>query len=155
MTAPGKWESKSRHFNCSISFLENFLRYRKLKKKKKEIYKSLYSTWTSVKQCHTVCPKNIVLGSYRREVYRQTAVMFIIFVGRYQTSVIDTVLKIKHQPYQLRKTGAQQHQPQYVTSIWEKCTRCTLTLQRGVTGTARMLHSLTHSSISRQVREQM
>ena len=31
----------------------------------------------------------------------------------------------------------------------------TLTLQRGVTGTARMLHALTHSSISRQVREQM
>ena len=30
-----------------------------------------------------------------------------------------------------------------------------LTLQRGVTGTARMLHALTHSSISRQVREQM
>jgi len=29
-----------------------------------------------------------------------------------------------------------------------------LTLQRGVTGTARMLHALTHSSIS-QVREQM
>ena len=29
-----------------------------------------------------------------------------------------------------------------------------LTLQRGVTGTARMLHALTHSSISRQVREQ-
>jgi len=27
----------------------------------------------------------------------------------------------------------------------------TLTLQRGVTGTARMLHALTHSSISRQV----
>jgi len=26
---------------------------------------------------------------------------------------------------------------------------------RGVTGTARMLHALTHSSISRQVREQM
>jgi hypothetical protein len=33
--------------------------------------------------------------------------------------------------------------------------RITLTLQRGVTGTARMLHALTHSSISRQVREQM
>ena len=33
--------------------------------------------------------------------------------------------------------------------------RVTLTLQRGVTGTARMLHALTHSSISRQVREQM
>jgi hypothetical protein len=31
----------------------------------------------------------------------------------------------------------------------------TLTLQRGVTGTARMLHALTHSSISRQVRKQM
>ena len=31
----------------------------------------------------------------------------------------------------------------------------TLTLQRGVTGTARMLHALTHSSISRKVREQM
>ena len=30
-----------------------------------------------------------------------------------------------------------------------------LTLQRGATGTARMLHALTHSSISRQVREQM
>ena len=30
-----------------------------------------------------------------------------------------------------------------------------LTFQRGVTGTARMLHALTHSSISRQVREQM
>ena len=30
-----------------------------------------------------------------------------------------------------------------------------LTLQRGVMGTARMLHALTHSSISRQVREQM
>ena len=30
-----------------------------------------------------------------------------------------------------------------------------LTLQRGVTGTARMLHALTNSSISRQVREQM
>ena len=30
-----------------------------------------------------------------------------------------------------------------------------LTLQRGVTSTARMLHALTHSSISRQVREQM
>jgi len=30
-----------------------------------------------------------------------------------------------------------------------------LTLQRGVTGTARMLHALTHSSISRQIREQM
>jgi len=30
-----------------------------------------------------------------------------------------------------------------------------LTLQRGMTGTARMLHALTHSSISRQVREQM
>ena len=30
-----------------------------------------------------------------------------------------------------------------------------LALQRGVTGTARMLHALTHSSISRQVREQM
>ena len=31
-----------------------------------------------------------------------------------------------------------------------------LTLQRGVRGTARMLHALTHSSfISRQVREQM
>jgi len=30
-----------------------------------------------------------------------------------------------------------------------------LTLQRGVTGTAHMLHALTHSSISRQVREQM
>ena len=30
-----------------------------------------------------------------------------------------------------------------------------LTLQRGVTGTARMLHALTHSSISRQVREQI
>jgi len=30
-----------------------------------------------------------------------------------------------------------------------------LTLQRGVTGTARMLHALTHLSISRQVREQM
>jgi hypothetical protein len=30
-----------------------------------------------------------------------------------------------------------------------------LTLPRGVTGTARMLHALTHSSISRQVREQM
>ena len=30
-----------------------------------------------------------------------------------------------------------------------------LILQRGVTGTARMLHALTHSSISRQVREQM
>ena len=30
-----------------------------------------------------------------------------------------------------------------------------LTLQRGVTGTARMLHALTHSSIPRQVREQM
>jgi len=30
-----------------------------------------------------------------------------------------------------------------------------LNLQRGVTGTARMLHALTHSSISRQVREQM
>ena len=30
-----------------------------------------------------------------------------------------------------------------------------LTLQRGETGTARMLHALTHSSISRQVREQM
>ena len=30
-----------------------------------------------------------------------------------------------------------------------------LTLQRGVTGTARMLHALTHSSISRQVKEQM
>jgi hypothetical protein len=30
-----------------------------------------------------------------------------------------------------------------------------LTLQRGVTGTARMLLALTHSSISRQVREQM
>ena len=30
-----------------------------------------------------------------------------------------------------------------------------LTLQRAVTGTARMLHALTHSSISRQVREQM
>jgi len=30
-----------------------------------------------------------------------------------------------------------------------------LTLQRGVTGIARMLHALTHSSISRQVREQM
>ena len=30
-----------------------------------------------------------------------------------------------------------------------------LTLQRGVTGTTRMLHALTHSSISRQVREQM
>ena len=30
-----------------------------------------------------------------------------------------------------------------------------LTLQRGVAGTARMLHALTHSSISRQVREQM
>jgi len=30
-----------------------------------------------------------------------------------------------------------------------------LTLQRGVTGTARMLHALTHSSISRQVSEQM
>ena len=29
-----------------------------------------------------------------------------------------------------------------------------LTLQRGVTGTALMLHALTHSSISRQVREQ-
>jgi len=33
--------------------------------------------------------------------------------------------------------------------------RWDLTLQRGVTGTARMLHALTHSSISRQVREQM
>jgi len=33
--------------------------------------------------------------------------------------------------------------------------KLTLTLQRGVTGTARMLHGLTHSSISRQVREQM
>jgi len=32
--------------------------------------------------------------------------------------------------------------------------RC-LTLQRGVTGTAHMLHTLTHSSISRQVRERM
>ena len=32
---------------------------------------------------------------------------------------------------------------------------CLLTLQRGVTGTARMLHALTHPSISRQVREQM
>ena len=30
-----------------------------------------------------------------------------------------------------------------------------LTLQRGVTGTARMLHAPTHSSISRQVREHM
>ena len=30
-----------------------------------------------------------------------------------------------------------------------------LLLQRGVTGTARMLHALTHSSISRQVSEQM
>ena len=30
-----------------------------------------------------------------------------------------------------------------------------LTLQRGVTGTAHMLHALTHSSISRQVRQQM
>ena len=30
-----------------------------------------------------------------------------------------------------------------------------LTLQRGVTGTARMLHAPTHSSISRQVRGQM
>ena len=30
-----------------------------------------------------------------------------------------------------------------------------LTLQRGVMGTARMLHALTHSSISPQVREQM
>jgi len=30
-----------------------------------------------------------------------------------------------------------------------------LALQRGVTGTARILHALTHSSISRQVREQM
>ena len=30
-----------------------------------------------------------------------------------------------------------------------------LTLQRGVTGTARILHALTHSSITRQVREQM
>ena len=30
-----------------------------------------------------------------------------------------------------------------------------LTLQRGVTGTARMLHALTHSSMSRQVMEQM
>ena len=29
------------------------------------------------------------------------------------------------------------------------------TFQRGVTGTARMLHPLTHSSISRKVREQM
>ena len=34
-------------------------------------------------------------------------------------------------------------------------TYAALTLQRGVTGTARMLHALTHSSISRQVREQM
>ena len=34
------------------------------------------------------------------------------------------------------------------TELW-------LTLQRGVTGTARMLHALTHSSISRHVREQM
>ena len=30
-----------------------------------------------------------------------------------------------------------------------------LTLPRGVTGTAHMLHALTHSSISLQVREQM
>ena len=30
-----------------------------------------------------------------------------------------------------------------------------LTLQRGVTGTARILHALSHSSISGQVREQM
>jgi len=36
-----------------------------------------------------------------------------------------------------------------------RCLRYILTLQRGVTGTARMLHALTHSSISRQVREQM
>jgi len=35
------------------------------------------------------------------------------------------------------------------------CGPVALTLQRGVMGTARMLHALTHSSISRQVREQM
>ena len=38
---------------------------------------------------------------------------------------------------------------------YRKQNRWHLTLQRGVTGTARMLHALTHSSISRQVREQM
>ena len=36
-----------------------------------------------------------------------------------------------------------------------ECYNITLTLQRGVMGTARMLHALTHSSISRQVRGQM
>ena len=43
--------------------------------------------------------------------------------------------------------------PESVLTYGENYT--VLTLQRGVTGTARMPHALTHSSISRQVREQM
>ena len=44
-----------------------------------------------------------------------------------------------------------------VITMTQMCTVSinSLSLQRGVTGTARMLHALTHSSISRQVREQM
>ena len=42
-----------------------------------------------------------------------------------------------------------------VPQIAKKRLLAFLTLQRGVTGTARMLHALTHSSISRQAREQM
>ena len=41
-----------------------------------------------------------------------------------------------------------------ILSIGKVCL-CRLTLQRGVMGTARMLHALTHLSKSRQVREQM
>ena len=42
-----------------------------------------------------------------------------------------------------------------LTALFLHLSKNSLTLQRGVTGTARMLHALTHSSISRQVREQM
>ena len=42
-----------------------------------------------------------------------------------------------------------------IIACWVKPRCALLNLQRGVTGTARMLHALTHSSISRQVREQM
>jgi len=44
---------------------------------------------------------------------------------------------------------------EYDLEIMSRKKSSKLTLQRGVTGTARMLHALTHSSISRQVREQM
>ena len=82
-------------------------------------------------------------------------VEYIVSVCLCYLRILTVIWIIPPQPFKSQRSLYLDIYHQGLLTYLLRRTESFLTLQRGVTGTARMLHALTHSSISRQVMEQM